>query len=94
MKLSAVLLVAATLVAAPVGAQPPPGSAETCPGPYQAMTLPQILAQAQSYDVPEERARAMFEGVNKNEDAWICQDTLPGAPPSFNFIDNQAIGTP
>jgi hypothetical protein len=73
-------------------AEPPAGSAATCPPRYQAMTLQALLAQAQRLRVPEERARNLFERVNKNEDTWICQTKLPGDATHFNFIDNQAVG--
>ena len=89
-----VMLVLGTLVWG-VGtalAEPPAGSADTCPADYQAMTLEALLAQAEGLGVPEAQARNLFERVNKNEDAWICQKKLPGDATSFNFIDNQAVG--
>jgi hypothetical protein len=73
-------------------AEPPAGSADTCPADYQAMTLEALLAQAEGLGVPEAQARNLFERVNKNEDAWICQKKLPGDATHFNFIDNQAVG--
>ena len=73
-------------------AEPPAGSAATCPPRYQAMTLEALLAQAERLGVPENRARNLFNFVNKNEDAWICQKKLPGDATHFNFIDNQAVG--
>lgn len=73
-------------------AQPPEGTNATCPSDYQAMTVPDILAQAERLGISEERARAMFESVNKNEDEWICQKKLSGDDTSYNFLDNQAIG--
>jgi hypothetical protein len=73
-------------------AEPPAGSAGTCPPSYQAMTLAALLAQAERLGVPEDRARALFDRVNKNQDAWICQTKLPGDATNFNFIDNQAVG--
>jgi hypothetical protein len=93
------LAVAAMLVLVPlvlgVGtalADPPAGSAGTCPPRYQAMTLEAQLAQAERLGVPEAAARNLFEKVNKNEDAWVCQRKLPGDELSYNFIDNQAVG--
>jgi hypothetical protein len=73
-------------------AEPPAGSAGTCPPRYQAMTLEALLAQAERLGVPEDRARNLFATVNKNQDAWICQTKLPGDATDFNFIDNQAVG--
>ena len=90
----AVMLVLGTLVLG-VGtalAEPPAGSAGTCPPRYQAMTLEALLAQAERLGVPEDRARNLFNRVNKNQDAWICQTKLPGDATDFNFIDNQAVG--
>ena len=90
---AAVCLTTWMLGAAPASASPPPGSAQTCPADYQAMTLPQLIAQAERNGVGEQRARALFARVNKNQDDWICQAGLPGDPAtSFNFIDNQAVG--
>ncbi len=88
-------LLAATmsaLVALPAAAQPPTGSAHTCPPRYTPMTLPALLNQAQRLGIPEEQARALFELVNKNEDDWICQRKLPGEDTDVNFVDNQAVG--
>ncbi len=73
-------------------ADPPAGSAGTCPPRYQAMTLEALLDQAERLGVPEAQARNLFARVNKNEDAWICQTKLPGDALSYNFIDNQAVG--
>jgi hypothetical protein len=89
-----VLLAGGALVLASVSvaAEPPAGSAATCPPRYQAMTLPALLAQAERVGVPEANARALFSRVNKNEDDWICQTKLPGDEASFNFTDNQAVG--
>jgi hypothetical protein len=89
--LATVALVVAGSAAA-ASAQPPAGSAETCPPRYQAMTLEALLSQAERLGVPEAQARNLFARVNKNEDAWICQTKLPGDATSFNFIDNQAVG--
>jgi hypothetical protein len=80
------------LVVGTASAEPPAGSAGTCPPRYQAMTLEALLAQAERLKVPEVQARNLFSSVNKNQDAWICQTKLPGDPTSFNFIDNQAVG--
>ncbi len=80
------------LVAGTASAEPPAGSANTCPPGYQAMTLEAQLAQAARLGVPEAEARNMFNRVNKNQDAWICQMKLPGGDLSYNFIDNQALG--
>jgi hypothetical protein len=90
----AVMLVLGTLVLG-VGtalAEPPAGSADTCPADYQAMTREALLDQAKRLGIPEDRARTLFAKVNKNQDAWICQTKLPGDATSFNFIDNQAVG--
>jgi hypothetical protein len=90
----AVMLVLGTLVWG-VGtalAEPPAGSADTCPADYQAMTLEALLAQANQLGVPEDRAHNLFERVNKNQDAWICQTKLPGGATDINFVDNQALG--
>jgi hypothetical protein len=90
----AVMLVLGTLVWG-VGtalAEPPAGSADTCPPRYQAMTLEALLAQAERLGVPEAQARNLFARVNKNQDAWICQMKLPGDATNFNFVDNQAVG--
>ncbi len=98
MLLTIVALLAA-LVAVTAGtasAKPPAGSADTCPGGYQAMTLEDLLAQAERDGIPEEDARNRFDLINKNQDAWMCQSKLPGAPSphgtDYNFIDNQAVG--
>jgi hypothetical protein len=56
------------------------------------MTLEALLAQAERLGVPEAQARNLFNRVNKNQDAWICQTKLPGDALSYNFIDNQAVG--
>jgi hypothetical protein len=56
------------------------------------MTLEALLAQAERLGVPEDRARGLFDRVNKNQDAWICQKKLPGEATNFNFVDNQAVG--
>ena len=80
------------LVGGTASAEPPAGSAATCPADYQAMTLAALLAQAERLGVPEDRARNLFDRVNKNQDAWICQTKLPGDATNFNFIDNQAVG--
>ena len=80
------------LVAGTALAEPPAGSAATCPPRYQAMTLEALLAQAERLGVPEDRARGLFDRVNKNQDAWICQKKLPGDATDFNFVDNQAVG--
>ena len=80
------------LVAGTALAEPPAGSAATCPPRYQAMTLEALLAQAERLGVPEDRARDLFDRVNKNQDAWICQTKLPGDATDINFIDNQAVG--
>lgn len=87
--LSAVLVVP---VGVPASAQPPSGSASTCPPRYDPMTLPALLSQAQRLGIPEERARALFASVNKNKDTWICQRKLPGDDTDINFVDNQAVG--
>jgi hypothetical protein len=72
---------------------PPPGNANTCPADYQAMTLPDLLAQAQRNGVSEQDARNAFDDVNNNEDAWICSKRLPSPLVNhYNFIDNQAVG--
>ena len=94
MRRLAVAVVVTFLVgsALPAWAGPPAGSATTCPPRYEAMTLADILAQAQRLGVPEERARALFARVNKNQDDWICQEKLPGEEDDFNFADNQAVG--
>lgn len=82
-----------TFGAAPAWADPPEGSAQTCPPTYQVMTLADLIAQAEGNGIGEQKARAMFARVNKNQDDWICQENLPGDPAtSFNFIDNQALG--
>ena len=67
------LAVAAMLVLGPLllvvgtaSAEPPAGSAATCPADYQAMTLEALLAQANRLGVPEDQARNLFERVNKN----------------------------
>ena len=93
------LAVAAMLVLGPLllvvgtaSAEPPAGSAATCPPRYQAMTLEAQLAQAERLGVPEALARNLFNRVNKNQDLWICQTKLPGGDLSYNFIDNQALG--
>ena len=80
------------LVAGTALAEPPAGSAATCPPRYQAMTLEALLAQAERLGVPEDRARDLFDRVNKNQDAWICETKLPGEATDINFIDNQAVG--
>ncbi len=80
------------LVVGTASAQPPAGSAATCPPRYQAMTLEALLAQAERLGVPEADARNLFNRINKNQDAWICQMKLPGDELSRNFIDNQAVG--
>jgi hypothetical protein len=96
-KLAVLLAMAVTLVmmlasAGMTSAQPPAGSAATCPPRYQAMTLEALLAQAERLGVPEDRARNLFNTVNKNQDAWICQTKLPGDATDINFVDNQAVG--
>jgi hypothetical protein len=74
-------------------AEPPAGSADTCTRGYEALTLPQVLALAERNGVPEERARNMFERVNKNEDDWICAKDQPSPQENhYNFKDNQAVG--
>jgi len=80
------------LFAPSAAAQPPSGSADTCPPRYTAMTLPALLAQAQRLGIPEEAARNLFATVNKNGDSWICQRKLPGEDTDINFVDNQAVG--
>jgi hypothetical protein len=94
MLLTIVALLAAMVAgtAGTASAKPPAGSADTCPSDYQAMTLEELLAQAERNEIPEERARNLFERVNKNQDTWICQTKLPGDATNFNFIDNQAVG--
>ena len=92
-----VLLVVAVLMmavaAGTASAKPPAGSADTCPGDYQAMTLEDLLAQAEEAGIPEEDAHARFDLINMNQDAWICQAKMPGAARGeYNFIDNQAAG--
>ena len=96
-KLAVLLAMAVTLVmmlasAGMTWAQPPAGSAATCPPRYQAMTLEALLAQAERLGVPEDRARNLCNFVNKNQDAWICQTKLPGDATDINFVDNQAVG--
>jgi hypothetical protein len=89
------VLVAMAMMVASSGiasAEPPAGSADTCPADYQAMTLEALLAQANRLGVPEAQARNLFATVNRNQDAWICQTKLPGDATNFNFIDNQAVG--
>jgi hypothetical protein len=85
--LGALVLVVGTALAEPLA-----GSAGTCPPRYQAMTLEALLAHAERLGVPEAQARNLFERVNKNEDAWICQTKLPGDATNFNFVDNQGVG--
>jgi pyrroline-5-carboxylate reductase len=80
------------LVAETASAEPPAGSAATCPPRYQAMTLEALLAQAERNGISEDQARNLFDSVNKNQDAWICQTKLPGDATDINFIDNQAVG--
>ncbi len=80
------------LVAETTSAEPPAGSAATCPPRYQAMTLEALLAQAERNGISEDQARNLFDRVNKNQDAWICQTKLPGDATDINFIDNQAVG--
>jgi hypothetical protein len=81
------------LTAQPATASPPPGDATTCTRSYEALTLEQLLAQAERNAVPEANARNLFESVNNNEDAWICSKKQPSPDPlHYNFIDNQAIG--
>jgi uncharacterized membrane protein YdfJ with MMPL/SSD domain len=90
-----VVALVAAMVAVTAGtasAKPPAGSADTCPGDYQAMTLEDLLAQAERDGFPEERVRYMFERLNKNQDDLICQTKLPGDVTDYNFIDNQALG--
>lgn len=91
---AAVVVVASMAVGVGVvGASPPPGSAETCTADYQAMTLPELLAQAERNGVSEENARNAFDDVNKNDDAWICSKRLPSPLVNhYNFLDNQAVG--
>ena len=43
-------------------------------------TLRALLAQAKRNGVPEAETRNMFNRVNKNQDAWMCQTKLPGDP--------------
>ena len=90
----AAMLVSGALVSVvgTASAEPPAGSADTCPPRYQAMTLEALLAQAERLGVPEAQARNLFARVNNNQDAWICQTKLPGEATSFNFVDNQAVG--
>lgn len=73
-------------------ADPPPGSADTCPAMYQPMTHEQLMEQARRNGFPEDRASAMWHRVNKNGDAWICQRQMSGEL-HYNWIDNQAVGT-
>jgi hypothetical protein len=81
-------------LAGPASAGNPAGSAETCTSSFEAMTLPAILAQAERNGIPEDRAREMFDSVNKNDDAWICQKKMPSPLSNhYNFVDNQAVGT-
>ena len=89
---AAVMAAIVAVTAGTASAEPPAGSADTCPADYQAMTLEELLAQAERLGVPEERARNLFDRVNKNQDDWICQKKLPGDATNFNFIDNQAVG--
>ena len=93
MRLRTTIIVGAVMSAAawPAHAQPPSGSVDTCAPTYDAMTREMILEQANSNGVPEERATAMFDKVNKNGDSWICQEQLPGDN-HYNFIDNPATG--
>jgi hypothetical protein len=56
------------------------------------MTLEALLAQAERNGISEDQARNLFDSVNKNQDAWICQTKLPGDDTDINFIDNQAVG--
>ena len=86
--MSAIVAVASATVTL---ADPPAGSALTCPTRYESITLEQLLAQAQRNGVSEDTARQMFEFVNKNDDSWICQEKLPGEN-HYNFVDNQALG--
>ena len=79
-------------IALPASAQPPSGSADTCPPSYDPITLQALLSQGQRLGIPEERARGLYAFVNKNGDGWICQKKLPGDDTNFNFVDNQAIG--
>ena len=87
-------LAAATVgfLASPAAAQPPSGSATTCPPRYTPMTLPELIAQAAQLGLPAEAPHGLFARVNKNGDSWICQRKLPGDETSFNFIDNPAVG--
>jgi hypothetical protein len=91
-----VVALVAAMVAVTAGtasAKPPAGSADTCPGGYQAMTLEELLAQAEEAGIPEEDARARFDLINMNQDAWMCQKKMPDAARGeYNFIDNQAVG--
>lgn len=75
------------------GAQPPPGTDETCTAGYESLTLTELLAQAERNGVPEQNARNAFERVNKNEDDWICSKDQPSPQVNhYNFKDNQAVG--
>lgn len=73
-------------------ASPLAGARETCPGKYEPMTRSAIHAQAESLGIPQERADAAFDAVNRNADPWICQKGTPPSEPGFNWTDNQAIG--
>ncbi len=98
MLLAIIALVAASMALGGglASAQPPSGSADTCPPGYEPMTLEALIAQGEREGRTEAEERALFERVNKNEDDWICQEPLPGNPKSgvtyYNFLDNQALG--
>jgi hypothetical protein len=90
---SAIVFMSTLIRAGTAHGTPPPGTANTCPADYQALTLPELLAQAERNGVSEQDARNAFEDVNKNEDAWICSKRMPSPLVNhYNFIDNQAVG--
>ena len=78
------------LAVAPAAQGAPP---ETCPGPFEAYTLPELVQLAEQVGGTAAAAEAIFGDLNRNGDELICvQDmTTEKQPLRFNFIDNIAV---
>jgi hypothetical protein len=67
----------------------PRGTTGSCPKPFEAFTVQELVAFAASAGVPAAAAEARFAEVNRNGDAFICVQTRFDAS-NPNLIDNNA----
>ena len=67
----------------------PAAARHVCPGPFRAYTETELIALAESFEVPAEIATERFDDTNWDGDAIICVQIPPGGDQTAPlFIDN------